>query len=41
MLATYIIHAGLNKYELVDASRVYSGIHKVRVRPATRSVVAT
>ena len=28
-------------YELVDANRVCSGIHKVRVGPATRSAVAT
>ena len=29
------------EYELVDANRVCPGIHKVRVGPATRSVVAT
>jgi len=29
------------EYELVDANRVYQGIQKVRVEPATRSVVAT
>jgi len=29
------------EYELVDANRVYSGIHKIRIGPATRSAVAT
>jgi len=28
------------EYELVDANRVCSGIHKVRVGPVTRSAVA-
>jgi len=29
------------EYELVDANRVCQGIQKVRVEPATRSVIAT